>query len=234
MSGERANFGRRRLFVLGAAAVTYPACSSENPDPYTPRDAGGREGGPESGSREAGVGSASSGGSGGGGTTSASGGGSGSAGSSGSSSGTSGSSGGGEDGGGSSSSGGESTGSDSGACMPPSCATGSTILTLTFAEYPQLMTAGGSVFVNATGYSDPNCRQSDIWVFRTSTGGYAALSASCTHQCCLVSFTGTGFYCSCHGSTFDLSGNRTGGPAMKPLPSLAACSDACGVYVTLA
>jgi Rieske Fe-S protein len=107
-------------------------------------------------------------------------------------------------------------------------------LTLTFAEYPQLMTAGGSVFVNAVGYSDPNCHQSDIIVFRTSAGTYSAFSASCTHQCCLVAFTGTGFYCSCHGSMFDLSGNRTAGPAMKPLTSLPACSDTCGVYVTLA
>jgi cytochrome b6-f complex iron-sulfur subunit len=107
-------------------------------------------------------------------------------------------------------------------------------LTVTFAEYPQLMTEGGSAYVNATGYSDPNCGQSEIIVFQTSPGTYAALSASCTHQCCIVSFTGTGFQCSCHGSTFDLSGNRTGGPAQKPLPSLPVCSDACAVYVTLA
>jgi len=106
-------------------------------------------------------------------------------------------------------------------------------LTVTFAENPQLMTAGGSVYVDPTGYKDPTCGQSAIVVFQISPGTYGAVSASCTHQCCLVSFTGTGFHCGCHGSTFDLSGNRTGGPAMKPLPSFPVCSDACAVYVTL-
>ncbi|MCL5965671.1 MAG: ubiquinol-cytochrome c reductase iron-sulfur subunit [Deltaproteobacteria bacterium] len=47
-----------------------------------------------------------------------------------------------------------------------------------------------------------------------------ALSAVCTHLGCLVKYRGGGVIeCPCHAASFDLSGNVTGGPAPRPLPS---------------
>lgn len=47
-----------------------------------------------------------------------------------------------------------------------------------------------------------------------------ALSAVCTHLGCLVKYRGAGVIeCPCHAASFDLSGNVTGGPASRPLPS---------------
>jgi len=45
----------------------------------------------------------------------------------------------------------------------------------------------------------------------------AAISTTCTHLGCIVSVTGTGFACPCHGSRYDQDGNVTGGPAPKAL-----------------
>lgn len=45
----------------------------------------------------------------------------------------------------------------------------------------------------------------------------AAISTTCTHLGCIVSPTGTGFSCPCHGSRYDQDGNVTGGPAPKAL-----------------
>jgi cytochrome b6-f complex iron-sulfur subunit len=83
----------------------------------------------------------------------------------------------------------------------------------------------------ASGYSDPICQQSNIIVFNNG-GTYSALSTSCTHQCCIVSLSGSELKCPCHGATFDLTGKPTNSVAKKPLASLPVCSDACGVYVT--
>jgi thiosulfate dehydrogenase (quinone) large subunit len=129
------------------------------------------------------------------------------------------------------SSGGSSGGSGSSSGGSCSCPT-TGVLALTFSQYPQLMNVGGSVTLNASGYSDPNCGQNQIIVFQPSAGKYTALSTSCTHSCCPVSFTGSGFKCPCHGAEFDLEGKVTRGPANSPLPSLTVCADTCGVYVT--
>jgi Rieske Fe-S protein len=106
------------------------------------------------------------------------------------------------------------------------------VLALTFSQYPQLQSVGGSVSLNATGYSDPKCGQDAIIVIYAAAGKYVALSTSCTHACCPVAFTGSGFQCPCHGAEFDIDGNVTKGPASEPLPSLPVCADSCGVYVT--
>jgi Rieske Fe-S protein len=39
----------------------------------------------------------------------------------------------------------------------------------------------------------------------------------CTHQDNPLTATQTGFFCSAHGSTFDLKGNVTKEPALRPL-----------------
>lgn len=47
-----------------------------------------------------------------------------------------------------------------------------------------------------------------------------ALSAVCTHLGCVVKYAGGGVVaCPCHAGSFDLTGNVTGGPAPRPLPS---------------
>jgi len=139
------------------------------------------------------------------------------------------SSGGGDDGGTDSGSGSSSGGGEAGACG--SCPSSGKVLELTFAKYPQLQNHGGSVAVNASGYSDPTCGQSGIVVFNNG-GTYGALSTSCTHACCSVSISGSTLHCPCHGATFDLTGKPTNSVAHRSLASLPVCADACGVYVT--
>jgi cytochrome b6-f complex iron-sulfur subunit len=115
----------------------------------------------------------------------------------------------------------------------PACPTSGTVLILTFVAYPRLENVGGSVSVEATGYSDPSCKQDNIIVVQKSAGVFIALSQSCPHACCLVSFSGTDFNCPCHGASFDLSGACTNGRAPASLATLAVCADDDGVYVTL-
>jgi Rieske Fe-S protein len=122
--------------------------------------------------------------------------------------------------------------SEGGACQA-TCATGGKVFTLTFAKYPQLQKVGGSVTVTVSSYTDPSCGGDQVIVAQTSAGHFVAFSSLCTHACCPVSFTGKEFTCPCHGSTFNLTGQVTGGPAPTALPSLKVCSDACGVYLTI-
>lgn len=51
-------------------------------------------------------------------------------------------------------------------------------------------------------------------------GGFSAISLVCTHLGCTVEQKKDGFACPCHGSHFDVIGNVTHGPTMKPLTSL--------------
>ncbi len=46
----------------------------------------------------------------------------------------------------------------------------------------------------------------------------AAVSLECTHLGCLVTATGQGFYCPCHGSFFGSQGEVYSGPATRSLP----------------
>jgi len=125
-------------------------------------------------------------------------------------------------------------GKDGGGACGPSCATGSDILALPFTTNQALANVGGSVVIQAPGYRDPVWDLSQVVVAQPATGMFVAFSASCTHQGCQVSFTGQGFFCRCHGSSFDLSGAVTGGPARRALPKLQVCGDDCGAYVTIA
>lgn len=95
------------------------------------------------------------------------------------------------------------------------------------------MQAGGTASVTASGYSDPVCGQNNIIVIATGPGQYVALSSSCTHACCTVSWTGSELHCPCHGTTFNTAGQCTNGRTSQPLQSLQTCADATGVYVTL-
>jgi cytochrome b6-f complex iron-sulfur subunit len=49
---------------------------------------------------------------------------------------------------------------------------------------------------------------------------YKALSLICTHNGCTVSYSPSrAFVCPCHGGTYDVNGNVTGGPPPAPLTS---------------
>jgi cytochrome b6-f complex iron-sulfur subunit len=56
----------------------------------------------------------------------------------------------------------------------------------------------------------------NIFIYR-SREGFKALSALCPHLGCVVTSSGQGFRCPCHGSTFDAQGAVLHGPAPKPL-----------------
>ena len=60
----------------------------------------------------------------------------------------------------------------------------------------------------------------DIAVRKKIDGSYLALLLRCTHSDNPLSFTGRGFRCSLHGSTFDEAGAATRGPAQASLKRL--------------
>jgi nitrite reductase/ring-hydroxylating ferredoxin subunit len=98
---------------------------------------------------------------------------------------------------------------------------------LTFAQFAQLSTIGGSVVVGVSGYSP-------IIVFRTSDGEAAALSATCTHVGCILRARGASeIHCDCHNADFGLDGNVLHGPPPVPLPTYAATVDAEGISVQI-
>jgi Rieske Fe-S protein len=54
----------------------------------------------------------------------------------------------------------------------------------------------------------------DFLVGHTSPTTFVALNAICTHQTCVITgFANQTYVCPCHGSTFDVNGRVTGGPA---------------------
>lgn len=56
----------------------------------------------------------------------------------------------------------------------------------------------------------------DILVVK-SVDRFQALQMKCTHQDNPLTVNPSGLFCSAHGSTFDLNGNVTKEPALKPL-----------------
>lgn len=84
-------------------------------------------------------------------------------------------------------------------------------LDLTDSAYAALGHVGGNVLVNNSGYN--------IIVVRATTSTYKAVSNSCTHQGCSVSYNSNinGYLCPCHGGQFDIDGNVTAGPPPSAL-----------------
>ncbi len=123
---------------------------------------------------------------------------------------------------------------EAGNCMP-TCTSDANTLVLSFADHPELMNVGGSALVEDPRFQDPVCGQDFVMVAQATAGNYVAVSGSCTHSCCTVSFNKTAqrFDCPCHGSRFNLQGKVILGPAALPLKSLNVCADDCAVYVQL-
>jgi arsenite oxidase small subunit len=67
-------------------------------------------------------------------------------------------------------------------------------------------------------------------LFKRSDGTLNAYSLLCTHVCCEVTYESSSnvFFCPCHGSVFDSSGNVTRGPAASALPSITLTVDGSG------
>jgi arsenite oxidase small subunit len=67
-------------------------------------------------------------------------------------------------------------------------------------------------------------------LFKRSDGNLAAFSLLCTHVCCETTYEASSsiFYCPCHGSEFDSSGNVIRGPASSPLPTITLTVDNSG------
>jgi Rieske Fe-S protein len=106
-------------------------------------------------------------------------------------------------------------------------------MTLSFSQYPELQSVGGHVALQANGYSDPNCQQSDVVVVLVAAGQYVAYGAGCPHACCVVTYNGNNFHCGCHGAQFDvMTGTSAGIRTNQPLPSLKVCADANGVTIS--
>ncbi len=79
---------------------------------------------------------------------------------------------------------------------------------INLADYPALGSTGGHEMIN-----------SNTIVIRTGSNKFTALNTVCTHKKCDVEFSGDGFECPCHGSTFSKTGKVTNGPAKKNLKS---------------
>jgi len=73
-------------------------------------------------------------------------------------------------------------------------------------------------------------------VIRRAGDTYVTLLLVCTHQGCSgtqISNSSSQLQCSCHGSTYDLDGKVTGGPATKNLTSFATVYDGATKKVTI-
>ena len=87
-------------------------------------------------------------------------------------------------------------------------------VTVTIDSSSPLATVGGAALVEAS--------LTNLLVARTAQNSFVALSATCTHQNCPITGFGSQMYvCPCHGSTFDLNGQVTGGPAPAALHQYA-------------
>jgi len=74
-----------------------------------------------------------------------------------------------------------------------------------------------------------------LLIVRTAELTFVVLSAVCTHAGCTVHYAAGSrdVACPCHGSTFDLDGSVTNGPAQSPLDVFAARYDATSDIVTV-
>ncbi len=82
------------------------------------------------------------------------------------------------------------------------------------------------VFVQVVNQKYPIC------VYKIADN-YVAYWTECMHQGCEVEVQGNRFVCPCHGSTYDLEGKVTKGPAEKNLKSFKTTMDNENIYILL-
>ena len=89
-------------------------------------------------------------------------------------------------------------------------------LALPLDKVAALKKVGGSARVKLAG--------KEVLLIRDSSNSVKGFSPKCTHQNCYVSYNKktARIDCSCHGSSFDVSGKVLGGPAPKDLKKYEA------------
>ena len=70
-----------------------------------------------------------------------------------------------------------------------------------------------------------------IIIVQESSDKYHALSVRCSHQGCHVRPSKNSLTCPCHGSTYDLDGKVTRGPALAPLQRFDVENTAKGITI---
>jgi cytochrome b6-f complex iron-sulfur subunit len=100
---------------------------------------------------------------------------------------------------------------------------------LSFTQFPKLSAVGGSAVVDVRG-SFP------IVVVRTNDATAVALSATCTHQACILRYAPDrmDIHCDCHNADFSITGAVLGGPTIIPLPVYAATVGPDAITVAIA
>lgn len=78
-------------------------------------------------------------------------------------------------------------------------------------DYPALQSVGGHAMISG-----------NVILIRSSNSKFTAINTVCTHKKCDVDYTGSGFECPCHGSTFNKNGKVLTGPATKNLRTYKA------------
>jgi cytochrome b6-f complex iron-sulfur subunit len=101
-------------------------------------------------------------------------------------------------------------------------------LTLSYAQFPALASAGGGVVVDVQGGFP-------LAVVRTGAATAVALSATCTHAGCTLDYAADRdvLHCNCHNADFDLGGAVLRGPTSIPLPVYSATPGTDAVVVDL-
>jgi len=98
-----------------------------------------------------------------------------------------------------------------------SCAKSNTNPGVTVPFSVDLSNSANAALDNVGGYIYSN----GVIVTRVTSAdlGFVALAQACTHQGCTIAYSaGTqSFACPCHGGTYDLNGNVTGGPPPAPV-----------------
>jgi Rieske Fe-S protein len=92
----------------------------------------------------------------------------------------------------------------------------SAIIPVRLSQFPALQNEGGSIALYFSNYRYP------MVINRGSSDDFYAVDPTCTHQGCQVgNYNAQAFSmeCDCHGSTFDIQGRVTGGPAGSDLPA---------------
>lgn len=92
--------------------------------------------------------------------------------------------------------------------------------------YPELLEPGGTVKVLTQAYGP-------ILVRRLDDDGLLAVSGLCPHQGCVVNAKRDGFFCPCHGASFDRQGRNPTRPARQPLRRFSVSEEAEKVVLEL-
>jgi cytochrome b6-f complex iron-sulfur subunit len=105
-----------------------------------------------------------------------------------------------------------------GSGLPPG---GDLMIDLNSTQYSALNSQGGFVLV------------SGIIVANTGSG-FVALSSTCTHQGCTISYSSANnnFPCPCHGAVFSTSGSVITGPATSPVKKYTVTQDGSILTIT--